>query len=137
MGKKERLKMTNDNPGETPGIPVVDIAVERMRQENEGLKAENVALKAALDAVTKERNQAASFLEQNERGIAIEDLQKMGCTYSVEHFDKMSLDQLAQLKENYKYYKPAAFKSGADVSGKKEDIYSTLDDLYVPPEART
>jgi hypothetical protein len=60
----------------------------------------------------------------------------MGCTYSVEEFDKMTLDQLAELKSHYKYFNPPAFKSGADVSGKKESIYTSLDDIYVPLEPR-
>jgi hypothetical protein len=60
----------------------------------------------------------------------------MGCTYSAEEFDKMSLDQLAELKSHYKYYKPPTFTSGADVSGKKKSVYDSLDDIYVPLDVR-
>ena len=128
--------MTDNISGDTPEKTVVDIAIERMRQELEGVKSELKITTDALANVTKERNQAASFLEQNERGIAIKDLEKMGCTYSVEEFDKMTLDQLAELKSHYKYFNPPAFKSGADVSGRKESIYTSLDDVYVPLEPR-
>jgi len=129
--------MTKENSGDAPEKTVVDIAIERMRQELESVKADNLALKAAIDAVTKERNQAASFLEQNERGIAIKDLQKMGCTYAVEQFDEMSLDELSTLKSHYKYFKPAGFTSGADVSGKAKSIHDSLDDVYVSLEERS
>lgn len=124
--------MTEDNPGEDPGKTVIDIAVERMRQELEGVKSELKVATDALAAVTVERNKAANFLEQNERGIAIKDLEKIGCTYSVEEFDKMSINQLAELKSHYKYFNPpTTFKSGADVSGQRKSIHSSLDDIYV------
>jgi hypothetical protein len=128
--------MAEEISGDAPEKTVVDIAIERMRQELEGVKAELKAATDSLAAVTKERNQAASFLEQNERGIAIKDLEKMGCTYSAEEFDKMTLDQLAELKSHYKYFNPPTFKSGADVSGKKESIFTALDDVYVSLEDR-
>lgn len=128
--------MSEQESGKDSEKTVVDIAIERMRQELEGVKGELKAATDQLAAVTKERNQAASFLEQNERGIAIKDLEKMGCTYSVEEFDKMSLDQLAELKSHYKYYKPPTFTSGADVSGKMKNVHDSLDDIYVPLEPR-
>ena len=127
--------MTEENSG-TPEKTVIDIAVERMRQELEGIKSELKAATDSLEVVTKERNQAANFLEQNERGIAIKDLEKMGCTYSAEEFDKMTLDQLAELKSHYKYFNPPTFKSSADVSGKRESIYTSLDDIYESLESR-
>ncbi len=129
--------MTNENSGVIPEKTVVDIAIERMRQELEGVKAELKAATDSLATVTEERNKAASYLEQNERAIAIKDLEKMGCTYSVEQFDNMSLDKLAELKSHYKYYKPSTFRSGSDVSGKGKTIYSTLDDIYVSLEERS
>ena len=127
--------MTNENSG-TPEKTVIDISVERMRQELEGAKIELKAATDALAAVTKERNQAASFLEQNERAIAIKDLEKMGCTYSAEEFDKMTLDQLADLKSHYKYFNPPTFKSGSDVSVKRESVFTSLDDIYESLESR-
>ncbi len=130
--------MTDENPGDNPGKTVIDIAVERMRQELEGVKAELKVASDALASVTKERNQAASFLEQNERGLAIKDLETMGCTYSVEEFDKMNVNQLAELKSHYKYFNPpTTFKSGADVSGKRKSAFSSLDDIYTSLEDRS
>ena len=129
--------MTENNTGkETPEKTVVEIATERMRQEMESMKAELQATRDALARVTKERDAAAQFLERNERGIAVDDLKKMGCTYSAEEFDKMSLDELDQLKSHYRYFQPPVFKSGADVSGKRKSIYDSLDDLYKPLKDR-
>lgn len=124
----------NDNPGKEK--TVIDISVERMRQENLELAAKLKAATDMLEAVTKERNEAAKYLEQNERGIAIDDLKKMGCTYGVEEFDKMTLAELDQLKSHYKFFKPPPFKSGADVSGETKSPFTSLDDLYVPLEKR-
>ncbi len=129
--------MTDKTSGNTPEKTVIDIAVERMRQELEGAKADLKVATDALASVTAERNKAASFLEQNERGIAIEDLKKMGCTYSAEEFDKMSLDQLAELKTHYKYFNAPSFKSGADVSGQRKSVYSSLDTIYTSLEDRS
>ena len=127
--------MTDENSG-TPEKTVIDIAVERMRQETESLKSQLKAATDALELVTKERNEATSFLEKNERGLAIEDLKKMGCTYSVEEMDRMSLDQLDELKSHYRYFKPPVFKSGADISGKNKSVADSLDSIYVPLEER-
>ena len=126
----------NDNPGNTEKT-VIDISVERMRQENLDLQAKLQAATDMLDSVTKERNEAAKYLEQNERGIAIDDLKKMGCTYGIEEFDRMSLEQLDQLKSHYKFFNPKPlFKSGADVSRETKSPFTSLDDLYVPLEDR-
>ena len=127
--------MTEENKETTPK-DVVDIAVQRMREENLDLAAKLKAATDALETVTRERDAARAFLEKNERGEVIDTLKKMGCTYSVEEFDKMSLDQLDQLKAHYRYFKPPVFRSGADVSGKRKSIYDTLDDVYIPMEKR-
>ncbi len=129
--------MTDKNPGDNPGKTVVDIAVERMREETESLKMQLKAATDALTEVTAERNKAASFLEQNERGIAIEGLRKSGCTYSVEEFDKMNVNQLAELKSHYKYFNPPTFKSGADVSVKRKSSFDSLDNIYTSLEDRS
>jgi len=130
------MKMTDKNSGNTEEKTVIDISVERMRQENLELQAKLQAATDMLEAVTKERNEAAKYLEQNERGIAIDDLRKMGCTYGVEEFDRMTLAQLDQLKSHYRFFKPPLFKSGADVSGETKSPFTSLDGLYIPLEKR-
>ena len=134
--ERGKNKMTEENSGKETEKTVIDISVERMRQENLALETKLKAATDMLSAVTKERNEATKYLEQNERGIAVDDLKKMGCTYSVEEFDKMSLGELDQLKSHYKYFQPPVFKSGADTSGKSKSIYDSLDTLYVPLDIR-
>lgn len=128
--------MTDENSGNDTEKTVVEIATERMRQEMLEMKAELQAARDSLAKVTKERDAAAQFLERNERAAAIDAIKKMGCTYSAEEFDKMTLDQLDQLKSHYRYFQPPAFKSGADVSGKSKSVYDALDDLYIPLDIR-
>jgi len=126
----------NDNPGNKEKT-VIDIATERMRQQILELEGKLKAATDTLETVTKERNEAAKYLEQNERGIAIDDLKKMGCTYGVEEFDRMSLEQLDQLKSHYKFFNPKPlFQSGADVSRETKSPFTSLDGLYVPLEER-
>jgi hypothetical protein len=136
-GEKEKAKMTDQESGKkTEDKTVVDIAVQRMREENLELATK---LKVALDAlenVTKERNVASQFLEENERGKAIDALRTMGCTYSIEEFDGMKLGALDELKQHYRYFQPPVFKSGADVSKARKSIYDSLDDLFVPLDVR-
>jgi hypothetical protein len=127
--------MTDENSGETERT-VVDISVERMRQENLDLKAKLQAATDTLEKIKNERDKATQFLEQNERGKAVDALKKMGCTYSVEEFDRMSLDELDQLKSHYRFFKPPIFQSGADISGKSKSVYDALDSIYVPLEER-
>ena len=128
--------MTDEDSGNIEEKTVIDISVERMRQENLELEAKLKAATDALEVVTKEKNKATQFLEENERGKAVDALKKMGCTYSIEEFDKMSLGELDQLKSHYRYYQPPIFKSGADVSGKTKSIYDALDNVYVPLDER-
>lgn len=128
--------MTEENSGNEERT-VIDISVQRMREENLDLKAQLKAATDALDKVTKERDASRAFLEKNERGVAIDSLKKMGCTYSIEEFDTMSLSQLDELKQHYRYFQPPVFKSGADVSKARKSIYESLDDVYVPLEKRT
>ena len=123
--------MTEKNSGKEEKT-VIDISVERMRQENLELAAQLKVAIDALESVTKERDTATKFLEENERGKAIDALKTMGCTYAVEEFDQMKLDELDQLKQHYRYYKPPVFISGADVSKARKSIYDSLDEVYVP-----
>ena len=116
---------------------VIDISVERMRQENLELAAQLKVATDALANITKERDVATTFLEQNERAKAIDAIKKMGCTYSIEEFDGMTLDALDQLKQHYRYYKPPVFISGADVSKARKSIYDSLENIYVPLDERT
>ena len=128
--------MTDDKSGKTEEKTVIDISVERMRQENLELTAKLQAATDSLEKITAERNSATQFLEENERGKAIDALKKMGCTYSVEEFDRMELDALDQLKQHYRYFQPPVFKSGADVSKSRKSIYDSLDDVYTPLDER-
>lgn len=113
----------------------VDIAVERQRQEFLKLKAEFDSLKDSYVNQGKELEKAKSFLEQNERAKARDELRAMGCTYSAEELDRMSLTALDDLRTHYRYFKPP-FKSGSDVSGSRKSIYDSLDDVYTPLEER-
>ena len=129
--------MTEENSGKTEEKNVIDIAVQRMREETLELSTKLKAATDALAKVTKERDDAAQFLEKNERGEAIDALKKMGCTYSVEEFDGMKLDALDQLKQHYRYFQPPVlFKSGADVSRSRKSVYDSLDSVYVPLDER-
>ena len=130
--------MTEENSGKnTEEKTTIDIAVQRMREENLELSTKLKAATDALAKVTKERDDAAQFLEKNERGEAIDALKKMGCTYSVEEFDAMKLDALDQLKQHYRYFQPPVlFKSGADVSRARKSVYDSLDDVYVSLDVR-
>ena len=128
--------MTDEKSGKTEEKTVIDISVERMRQENLELQAQLQVVTDALEGITKERDVATTFLEKNERGKAVDALKKMGCTYSVEEFDRMSLDALDKLKQHYRYYKPPVFKSGADVRKVRKSVYDALDNIYVPVEER-
>ena len=123
--------MTEENSGKEPKT-AIEISVERMRQENLELQAQLRAVTDALEVVTKERDASRIFVEQNERGKAIDALKKMGCTYSIEEFDQMSLNALDELKAHYRYFQPPVFKSGADVSKARKSIYDSLDDVFVP-----
>ena len=129
--------MTDNDSGKEPKErTVIDIAVERLSQENIKLKAEVDSLKGLFLDKEKKLAAATSFLEQNERGKAREALAVMGCTYSMEELDKMSLDQLDQLKQHYRYYKPPVFVSSGSVSGERKSIYDSLDTVYVPMAER-
>ena len=123
--------MTDEKSGKEPKT-AIEISVERMRQENLELQAQLRAVTDALEVVTKERDASRIFVEQNERGKAIDALKKMGCTYSIEEFDHMSLNALDELKAHYRYFQPPVFKSGADVSKARKSIYDSLDDVFVP-----
>ena len=126
----------NENPGNTEKT-VFDMATERREQRILELEAKLKAATDMLEKVTKERNEAAGEIEQNERALAIDDLKKMGCTYGVEEFDRMSLEQLDQLKSHYKFFNPKPlFQSGADVSRETKSPFTSLDGLYVPLEER-
>ena len=126
----------NENPGNTEKT-IFAIATERREQKIMELEAKLKAATDMLEKVTKERNEAAGEIEQNERALAIDDLKKMGCTYGVEEFDRMSLEQLDQLKSHYKFFNPKPlFKSGADVSRETKSPFTSLDGLYVPLEER-
>ena len=127
--------MTEEKSGNidsTEAKTVIDISVERMRQENLELAARLKAATDSLERITLEKNQATKFLEENERGKAIDALKKMGCTYSIEEFDQMTLGALDDLKQHYRYFQPPVFKSGADVSKARKSVYDALGDLYVP-----
>ena len=129
--------MTEENSGKnTEEKTTIDIAVQRMREETLELSSKLKAATDALAKVTTERDEAAQFLEKNERGEAIDALKKMGCTYSVEEFDGMKLDALDQLKQHYRYFQPPVYKSGADVSMARKSVYDSLDSVYVPLDVR-
>ena len=128
-------EMTEENSGKKEKT-VIDISVQRMREENLKLAADLKVVVDALEVIKKERDESRAFLEENERGKAIDALKKGGCTYSVEEFDKMTLDKLDELKQHYRYFKPPVFKSGADVTKARKSVYDSLDDVYVPLETR-
>ena len=127
--------MTEENSGKEEKT-VIDISVQRMREENLKLAADLKVVVDALEVITKERDESRAFLEENERGKAVDALKKSGCTYSVEEFDRMTLDKLDELRSHYRYFKPPVFKSGADMSKARKSIYDSFDDVYVPLEAR-
>jgi len=127
--------MTEENSGnntEETTRDVIDISVENLKHENLKLKAEVDSLKGLLKSASKELTDAKSFLEQNERGKIRDQLRTMGCTYGVEELDNMSLDELDQLKQHYRFYNPPVFKSGADVSKQRKSMYDSLDEIYTP-----
>jgi len=128
--------MTKDESGKTEENTVIAISVERMRQENLELASKLQAATDSLEKITAERNKATQFLEENERGKAVDALKKMGCTYSVEEFDVMTLVALDELKQHYRYFQPPVFKSGADISKSRKSIYDSLDNVYVSLDER-
>jgi len=133
MGKKRKINMTDEKSGKTPEVrTVIDISVERLTQENLKLKAELDTLKKVFVVEEKKLADATSFLEQNERGKARDALAVMGCTYSMEELDRMSLDQLDKLKQHYRFFNPPVFKSSGKISAERKSIYDSLDDVYVP-----
>lgn len=128
--------MTDEKSGKTEEKTVIDISVERMRQENLELATKLQAATDSLEKITEERNKATQFLEENERGKAVDALRKMGCTYGIEELDTMPLGALDELKQHYRYFQPPVFKSGADVSNARKSIYDSLDDVYTSLDVR-
>ena len=125
----------NESGSKPEDRDAVDIAVERQRQELLKLKAEFDSLRESYIKQGKELDKAKSFLEQNERAKAVDELRSMGCTYGMEELDRMQLTELDNLRTHYRYFKPV-FKSSSDVSGSRKSIYDSLDDVYVPLEDR-
>ena len=114
----------------------VDVVYSRVMAENEALKDENGKLKSALDSMRKELQRANELIESEARSKIIEELRRMGCTYGVEELDRMSLDRLQGLVEDYKYFNPP-FKSAGDFAKPvRKNIYDSLYDKYVPVEQR-
>ena len=130
--------MTDDKSGKEPKEErtVIDIAVERISQENLKLKAELDSMKNLFLEKEKKLANATSFLEQNERGKAREALATMGCTYSIEEIDNMSLDELDRLKGHYRHFKPPVFVSSGNVSAERKSIYDSLDTVCIPLSER-
>jgi len=126
----------NESGNEPEDRTVVDIRLERVHEENQRLQSMVEQLQGELDEVRKDRDRSNATMEYEERGKMRDALRVMGCTYSAEELDRMSLDQLDSLKRHYTHFKPLPFKSSADVSGSRKSIYDSLDEVYVPLEER-
>lgn len=111
------------------------VAKDRLFSENERLKRQVEDLSSLLQKIKQENDEMQAFRDAEERGKLREDLRQIGCTYSAEEFDRMTLKELSTLKTHYTYFKPQ-FVSSSDVSGSRKSIYDSLDDVYTPLEER-
>ena len=104
--------------------------------ENERLKKDLGEALDAIQALKTEVGELKAYRESEVRGKLSEEIRQMGCTYGLEELDRMSLSELASLKEHYNYFNPP-FKSGADFAPPvRKSVHDTLYELYTPLDKR-